>query len=115
MRELLAIVRVTCFHRSDADGHVERLAAELHAVRSGIYASLSLRHEPAIVLRPSWLQGELLTTPTHLLEMSHSIHERQGRYYCESRIGVSGRPPLSSLDTETLPETLRSTPIGRKH
>ncbi len=115
MKELVAIIRLTVFHRDDADAFTGRLSAELSAVQAGVYPSLTMRHTSPAPLRPGWLTGELAELPPHQIEMTHAIVERRGLFDCETLIGLAGPPRTASDDEELLPETLRAVPSTLKH
>lgn len=112
MKEPLATIHFTAFSRPDADAHVERLAQELHAVRSGIFAAFTARGMPTVMLRPAWLRGELATLPPHQIEMAHTLSDRHDRIYCTTTIGVRGSPSTSP-DEEPMPDTVRACPSSR--
>ena len=115
MKESIASIVFTAFTRLDADAHVERLQGELHAARTGVYATLTLRGTPQMTLKPSWLRGELAALPPYQIEMAHTVSERHGRFYCTTQIGVAGPPPLPSPDEEPAPITVRACPSSRRH
>lgn len=116
MRELIATIHLTAFSRFDADSHVERLTNELHAVRTGVMACMTLRREESpVTLRPAWLRGELLELPPHQIEMEHTVSERHGRFYCTTKLGIAGPPLRLSEDEEPMPETVRACPSSRRH
>lgn len=115
MKELIATLHLTAFSRFDADAHIERLTAELHALRTAIKPLLIVRGETPLALSPSWRVGELAELPPHAIEMSHTVRERHGRYYCETRIGVSGAPRVPSPDEEVTPDTVRACPSSIRH
>lgn len=106
MKELLDIIQIPFVNAEESAEHFQRLDAELARVQAGA--------DPA----PSWLTGVVTLRPCHQLEMEHSVRQRQGKLYCETRVSSDPSrratpPAVRPLPEEGPPTTERATPDSK--